>query len=124
VGIVTGASPSAVFATDLKVGMTPTSVDVRTSSTSNNYGERSYSGGATSYPAYVRKITDADRSTSEDLQTCEYKVYIPDQTLTLEVDDQITLPAPVSGVRPIKRVETKSDALGQVGVIAWIGVRQ
>ena len=121
---MTGASPSAVFATDLKVGMTPTSVDVRTSSTSNNYGERSYSGGATSYPAYVRKITDADRSTSEDLQTCEYKVYIPDQTITLEVDDQITLPAPVSGVRPIKRVETKSDALGQVGVIAWIGVRQ
>ena len=121
---MTGASPSAVFATDLKVQMTPTSVDVRTSSTVNNYGERSFSGGATTYPAYVRKMTLAERDISEDLVDCEYIVYIPDQSLTLAVDDQVTLPAPISGTRPIRRVDIRSDALGQVGVVAYCGMRR
>jgi hypothetical protein len=123
VGIVTGASPSAVFATDLKVNMTPTSVSVRTSSTVNNYGERSYSGDATSYPAYVRRVTQAERDTSEDLERCDYVVYIPDQTLTMETDDQVTLPAPISATRPITKVDIRNDALGQVGLVLFIGRR-
>ena len=120
---MTGASPSAVFATDLKVNMTPTSVSVRTSSTVNNYGERSYSGGATSYPAYVRRVTQAERDTSEDLERCDYVVYIPDQTLTMETDDQVTRPAPISATRPITKVDIRSDALGQVGLVLFIGRR-
>ena len=118
---MTGASPSAVFATDLKVQMTPTSVDIRTSSTVNTYGERSYSGGATSYPAYIRRSTQADRDVSQETAQCDYIAYIPDQSLTLDTEDQITLPAPISGTRPIKRVETKSNAIGQVGVIVYCG---
>ncbi len=121
---MTGASPSAVFATDLKVQMTPTSVSVRTSSTVNNYGERSFTGDATSYPAYVRKLSLAERDQTEDTADCEYIVYIPDQSLTLAVDDQVTLPAPISGTRPIRRVDLRSDALGQVGVVIYCGTRR
>jgi hypothetical protein len=118
---VTGASPSAVFATDLKVQMTPTTVSIRTTPSRNNYGEISYSGDATSYPAYVRRITEADRDVDSDLSRCEFVAYIPDESLTLEVEDQITLPAPISGTRPIVKVDLRSDAIGQVGVVAFIG---
>ena len=118
---MTGASPSAVFATDLKVQMTPTTVDIRTSSTTNNYGEHTYSGGATTYPAYVRRITQAERDVSNIEAQVDFVVYIPDQTLSLAVDDQITLPAPVSATRPIVKIDLRSDALGQVGVVAYIG---
>ena len=47
--------------------------------------------------------------------------YIPDSSLTLNVEDQITLGAPVSATRPLVKVETKKDPLGQVGVIAYVG---
>ena len=118
---MTGASPSAVFSTDLKVQMTPTTVDIRTTSSTNNYGEHTYSGGATTYDAYVRRITQADRDVSNDFIEVDYIVYIPHQTLTLAVDDQLTLPAPISGTRPIVKVDLRSDALGQVGVVAHVG---
>ena len=36
------AQPSAQFMTDLKVNMTPDTTDIRTTSTVNNYGERSF----------------------------------------------------------------------------------
>tara|TARA_R100001443_G_scaffold99002_1_gene106126 strand:+ start:108 stop:473 length:366 start_codon:yes stop_codon:yes gene_type:complete len=118
---VTGASPASVFATDLKVQMTPTTVDIRTSSTLNNYGERTFTGDATTYPAYVRKSTRAERDISTETDQCDYIAYIPDQTLSLNVDDQITLPAPISGTRPIVRVDHKSNALGQVGLVVYLG---
>ena len=92
---MTGASPSAVFLTDLKVNMTPDSVDIRTSSTVNSYGERSFSGGATSYDAFITRVSASDRNVREDLIDTEFIVYIPDASLTLNVDDQITLPAPI-----------------------------
>ena len=120
---MTGASPSAVFLTDLKVNMTPDSVDIRTSSTVNSYGERSFSGGATSYDAFITRVSASDRNVREDLIDTEFIVYIPDASLTLNVDDQITLPAPISGVRPIVRVNTKKDAHGQVAVIAYVGTK-
>ena len=118
---MTGASPSAVFATDLKVQMTPTTVNIRTSSSTNNYGEYTYSGDATTYPAYVRRITQAERNVNEFEAEVDFIVYIPDQTLSLAVDDQITLPAPVSATRPIRKVDIRSDALGQVGVVVHVG---
>lgn len=118
---MTGASPSAVFATDLKVQMTPTTVSVRTNPALNNYGEVSYSGGATTYPAYVRRVTQAEREVSENLERCDFMVYIPDESLTMEVDDQVTLPAPISATRPITKVDIRSDALGQVGLVLFIG---
>ena len=120
---MTGASPSAVFLTDLKVNMTPDSVDIRTSSTVNSYGERSFSGDATSYDAFITRVSASDRNVREDLIDTEFIVYIPDASLTLNVDDQITLPAPISGVRPIVRVNTKKDTHGQVAVISYVGTK-
>ena len=51
------ALPSQTFMTDLKVNMTPDTVDIRTTSTVNNYGERTYTGGATTYDAYIIPVS-------------------------------------------------------------------
>ena len=59
------AAPSAQFTTDLKVNMTPDSADIRTTSTVNNYGERSFTGGATSYDCYIRRANEAERDMDE-----------------------------------------------------------
>ena len=114
------ASPSATFMTDLKVNMTPDSADIRTTSTVNNYGERAYSGSATTYACYIRRANEADRDVDE-LTKSAWVVYIPDSSLTLNVEDQITLGAPVSATRPLVKVETRKDPLGQVGVVAYVG---
>ena len=118
---MTGAASSAVFLTDIKVNMTPDTVSIRTSSTVNSYGERSFSGGATTYDAYVVRVSAAERNVRDDLIDVEYIAYIPDASLTLNVDDQITLPAPISGVRPIVRVNLKKNPLGQVCVVVYCG---
>ena len=120
---MTGAASSAVFLTDIKVNMTPDTVDIRTSSSVNSYGERSFSGGATTYDAYVVRVSAAERNVRDDLIDVEYIAYIPDASLTLNVDDQITLPAPISGVRPIVRVNLKKNPLGQVCVVAYCGAK-
>mgnify|MGYP006407999543 FL=1 len=114
------AQPSATFTTDLKVNMTPDTTDIRTTSTVNNYGERAYTGSATSYDCYIRRANEADRDVDE-MKKIAWVVYIPDSSLTLNVEDQITLGAPVSATRPLVKVETKKDPLGQVGVIAYVG---
>ena len=114
------AQPSAQFMTDLKVNMTPDSTDIRTTSTVNNYGERAYTGGATTYDCYIRRANEADRDVDETTKIA-WVVYIPDASLTLNVEDQITLGAPVSATRPLVKVETRKDPLGQVGVVAYVG---
>ena len=115
------ASPSAVFIADLERNMTPDSVSIRTTSTVNNYGERTWTGGTTSYDAYVRRANEADRDVNVDNIDYDYVAYIPSSSLTLSVDDEITLPAPLSAIRPIVKVETRKDALGQVAVVAYVG---
>ena len=109
--------------TDLKVNMTPDTVQIRTTSTVNNYGERSYSGSATSYDAYIIRVEEARRNADENLRDIDYICYIPDASLTVDVDDQITLPAPVSATRPIVRVNTKRDPLGQVAQVVYVGAK-
>ena len=116
---MTGASPSAVFSTDLKVNMTPTTVGIRTSSSINQYGERTFSGS--NYDAFVRRATFAERDNTFEERIVDYVAFIPHQTLAVDIDDQITLPSPVSAVRPIIKVDIKTDALGQVGVIIYCG---
>jgi len=115
------AAPSATFMTDLKVNMTPDTVDIRTTSTTNSYGERTFTGSATSYDCYIMRVEEAQRSVNDDLAVVDYICYIPDSSLTLNVEDQITLPAPISDTRPIVRVNTKRDPLGQVAVVAYVG---
>ena len=114
------AAPSAPFMTDLKVNMTPDSADIRTTSTVNNYGERAYTGSATSYDCYIRRANEAERD-MDDFVKIAWVVYIPDASLSLNVEDQITVGAPVNATRPLVKVETKKDPLGQVGVIAYVG---
>ena len=77
--------------------------------------------GATTYDAYIRRSNDADRTDRVDNIDYDYVVYIPDASLTLNVQDQVTLPSPVSASRPVVKVETKKDPLGQVCVVAYVG---
>jgi hypothetical protein len=39
----------------------------------------------------------------------------------IDTGDEITLPAPISAVRPIVGVETRADPLGQVGQVVYVG---
>mgnify|MGYP003641206506 CR=1 FL=1 len=115
-----GTAQTQQFMTDLKVDMTPDTTDIRTTATVNAYGERAYTGGATTYDCYIRRSEAGDRDLNEKA-IVEWVVYIPDASLTLDIEDQITLPAPVSDTRPIIRVDTKKDNYGQVGVIVYVG---
>ena len=117
---MTGAASSDVFATALRVNMTPQTVQTRTSSTLNNYGEATFTGDATTYDCYIERTLDQPAGVNADVLV-DYKVFIPDRTLSINTGDQITLPAPVSGTRPIVAVETLADPLGQVGQIVYVG---
>ena len=115
------ASQSQTFMTDLKVNMTPDTVEIRTTSSVNNYGERTYTGGATTYDAYILRVEEARRSADENLIDVDYLCYIPDASIAVDVTGQITLPSPISETRPIDRVNTKRDPLGQVAQVIYVG---
>ena len=115
------AAQSQQFMTDLKVNMTPDTVQIRTTSTVNSYGERSYSGGATTYDAYIMRVEEAQRNVDENLENVDYIAYIPNATIAADIDSQITLPSPISATRPIVRVNTKRDPLGQVAQVVYVG---
>jgi hypothetical protein len=117
------AAQSQQFMTDLKVNMTPDTVEIRTTSTVNNYGERSYSGGATTYDAYIIRVEEAQRSVDDNLVDVDYIAYIPNATIAADTDSQITLPSPISETRPIVRVNTKRDPLGQVAQVVYVGAK-
>ena len=115
------AAQSQQFMTDHKVNKTPDTVQIRTTSTVNNYGERTYSGGATTYDAYIIRVEEARRNADENLIDVDYIAYIPNATSDVDVTGQITRPAPISDTRPIVRVNTKRDPLGQVAQIVYVG---
>ena len=115
------ALPSQTFMTDLKVNMTPDTVEIRTTSSVNNYGERTYTGGATTYDAYILRVEEARRNADENLIDVDYIAYIPNASIAVDVTGQITLPSPISETRPIVRVNTKRDPLGQVAQVIYVG---
>jgi hypothetical protein len=115
------AAQSQQFMTDLKVNMTPDTVQIRTTSTVNNYGERTFTGGATTYDAYILRVEESQRNVDENLVDVDYIAYIPNATIAADVDSQITLPSPISATRPIVRVNTKRDPLGQVAQVIYVG---
>ena len=117
------ALQSQQFMTDLKVNMTPDTVQIRTASTVNSYGERTYSGGATTYDAYIIRVEEARRNADENLIDVDYIAYIPNATIAVDVTGQITLPAPISDTRPIVRVNTKLAPLGQVAQVVYVGAK-
>ena len=112
---------SQQFMTDLKVNMTPDTIQVRTTSTVNSYGERTYSGANVSYDAYIIRVDEARRNAEENLIDVDYICYVPDATIAIAITSQITLPAPISETRPIVRVNTKRDPLGQVAQVIYVG---
>ena len=112
---------SQQFMVDLKTNMTPDTVSIRTTSTVNSYGERTYSGGATTYDAYIIRVEEARRTADENLSDVDYIAYIPNATIAVDITSQITLPAPISETRPIVRVNTKRDPLGQVAQVIYVG---
>lgn len=114
---------SQQFMTDLKTNMTPDTVQIRTTSTVNSYGERTYSGVATTYDAYIIRVEEARRNADENLSDVDYIAYIPNATITVDITSQITLPAPISETRPIVRVNTKRDPLGQVAQVIYVGAK-
>jgi len=117
------ALQSQQFMTDLKVNMTPDTVQIRTASTVNSYGERTYSGSATTYDAYIIRVEEARRNADENLIDVDFIAYIPNATIAVDVTGQITLPAPISDTRPIVRVNTKRDPLGQVAQVVYVGAK-
>jgi len=117
------AAPSQTFMTDLKVNMTPDTIQVRTTSTVNSYGERTYSGANVSYDAYIIRVDEARRNAEENLIDVDYICYVPDTTIAIAITSQITLPAPISETRPIVRVNTKRDPLGQVAQVIYVGTK-
>lgn len=117
---MTGAASSEVFATALRVNMTPQTVDIRTSSTTNAYGERTFTGTATTHDCYIERVVEQPAGINADVLV-DYKVFIPNQTIAVDTSDEITLPAPISAVRPIVGVETRADPLGQVGQVVYVG---
>ena len=117
------ASQSQTFMTDLKVNMTPDTVQIRTTSSVNNYGERTFTGGATTYDAYIIRVEEARRNADENLIDVDYLCYIPDASIAVDTTGQITLPSPISETRPIVRVNTKRDPLGQVAQIVYVGTK-
>jgi len=86
---------SQQFMVDLKTNMTPDTVSIRTTSTVNSYGERTYSGGATTYDAYIIRVEEARRTADENLSDVDYIAYIPNATIAVDITSQITLTAPI-----------------------------
>ncbi len=112
---------SQQFMVDLKTNMTPDTVSIRTTSTVNSYGERTYSGAATTYDAYIIRVEEARRTADENLSDVDYIAYIPNATIAVDITSEIVLPAPISETRPIVRVNTKRDPLGQVAQVIYVG---
>lgn len=114
-----GTNSNVQFLTDIKADLTPTTVVIDTGSTTNAYGERTFTGSTTTYDAYVQEGTNVIRNNVNEEVVADYVAYIPDASLTLTVNDQINMP--VVGVRPIVKVRYRSDENGQQAVIAYVG---
>ena len=107
------------FLTDLNVGVTETTVAVNTNSSTNAYGERAFTGSTTTYNARVEQRSVSLRNDRNEEIFSEFVAYIPDNALTLTVNDQISMP--VVGVRPIIKVEKRTDEHGKTATVAYIG---
>lgn len=105
------------FCDDLKDLIT-TTVTVTTQSSINSYGEYQYSGGGTSLPAYIEKISISQRNVTKNDVSIEYRVYILSTTYSPAMTDLVTF----SGVtRPIVEIDVRTDEFGQQAVVLALG---
>jgi hypothetical protein len=119
---MTGAASNDVFATDLSTSMTGSTVDIRTTNTRNEYGERTHSGAAVTYPAHVQRVAVNPAGFDDDV-TVQYVVSIPSTTIVVDTTAEVVLPAPISGAREIIKVAEHTDAIGRCGVTLYLGTR-
>lgn len=107
------------FSTDLGLGLTPDQVTIRPKASQNNYGEPGYSGDGTVYDCFVRKMRIGSRTGDQEQDIVEYKVYIFDTTLSVDVEDELTLPGNLK--RPIISVDYRRDEYQQQAVVISVG---
>jgi hypothetical protein len=92
---------------------------LRPKSSVNNFAEPSYTGSTTSYKARVQKVTTSGADLTQDPFQVGYTVYIPSTTVTVALDDEITLPD--GKIRPIVSVDVRADEYGQQAVVLSVG---
>jgi hypothetical protein len=116
---MTGAASNAVFAADLRY-LSGQTVEIRTASTVNDYGERAYTGTAQTYRCHVEAVTSQPLGVNDDA-IVEYAVHIPSIDLAVDTDSEIKLPSPISGTRPIVRIVERFDGVGRCGWTIFVG---
>jgi hypothetical protein len=109
---------STAFLTALKP-LASRSVDIRVLASRNFYGEVEYAGSATTYSAYIEKVTASDSNLERDGKMIDYKAYIPSSTLTLGLDDEIQFPD--GSIRPIVEIDERWDEHGKQFVVVSVG---
>ena len=109
---------STAFLTALKP-LATRAVNIRVLSSLNNYGEPQYSGSATSYSAYIEKVTRSNSDLERDEQVIDYKAYVPSSTLSLSMDDEIEFPD--GSIRPIVEIDERWDEHGKQFVVISVG---
>lgn len=107
------------FATDLGLGVTPDQVTIRPKASLNNYGEPGYAGNGTVYDCYVRKMRIGSRTGDQEQDIVQYQVYIFSPTLTVDVEDELTMPGNLK--RPIISVDYRRDEYQQQAVVLSVG---
>lgn len=100
-------------------GLCTQTVGVRTKAGTNNYGEPTYSGFATTYSAYVQRVNRSSADLERDDAVAEWVAYIPSSTLTVGLDDEVEYPSSV--IRPVVEVDYRYDEHGQQFVVVAIG---
>lgn len=116
---MTGAASNAVFAADLR-RLASQTVEVRTASTINDYGERTYTGTPVAYPCHVEAVTSQPTGVTDDA-IVEWVVHVPTTDLTIDTDSEIKLPAPINDTRPIVRIIERTDGTGSCGWSIFVG---
>lgn len=116
---MTGAASNAVFAADLR-RLASQTVEVRTASTINDYGERTYTGTPITYPCHVEAVTSQPTGVADDA-IVEWVVHVPTTGLTIDTDSEIKLPAPINDTRPIVRIIERTDGTGSCGWSIFVG---
>jgi len=109
---------TTAFLTALKP-LAARTVNIRVLSSLNNYGEAQYAGVATSYAAYIQKVTKEDASLERNEKVVEYKAYIPSSTLSLGMDDEVEFPD--GSIRPIVEIDERWDEQGKQFVVVSVG---
>ena len=109
---------TTAFLTALKP-LAARSVNIRVLSSLNNYGEAQYSGSATSYAAYIQKVTKEDASLERNEKVVEYKAYIPSATLTVGLSDEVQFPD--GTIRPVIEVDERWDEQGKQFTVVSLG---